>query len=571
MATVINTSSRHLVGIAVSVSLVIAGCVAKGPPADKTELLPYLTTELTVTLDPDSSPGTVAEHAFGIHASVYDNALHDPELGDQLREAGVTLMRWPGGGYSDNYHWSDHSMTPWYSDAGVPRGGYLARGTDFGSFVSVIDGAQVTAMITVNYGSNLQGEGPGEPKEAAAWVAYANGDPNDETVIGVDGAGNDWQTVGYWASLRASEPLDQDDGRNFLRIGRTDPVGIRYWEIGNEIFGNGYYPNAFELDLHAPYGTDVERLNNPALSPTTYGKGVVEYIDAMKAVDPNIQVGAVLVTPPSDYSWAPTWNDDVLKECGSQIDFGIIHFYPTPNSTNAGKVPKNQVPEIAQLLRQSLDEYCGDRAEQVGLALTEVGLRASSDGYIDPMSVGLYAADSYLTFSEQGFMNVDWLELHQGDFLSERDQSEGVAYKGISMAHRAAVPGSRWIAASSNSSDLSVHATLGDDGTLSLALVNPEPATLLDVWVDLQNMAVAQQGQRWDFSRDPEATDDEGNIVGPVSVSQQRKQDAFFDETAASGSGEQDQQSPMADADHLGVRLDLLPLSMSTLVFPPES
>ena len=31
------------------------------------------------------------------------------------------------------------------------------------------------ALITVNYGMNSLGTGGGEPKEAAAWVAYANG------------------------------------------------------------------------------------------------------------------------------------------------------------------------------------------------------------------------------------------------------------------------------------------------------------------------------------------------------------------------------------------------------------
>jgi hypothetical protein len=34
--------------------------------------------------------------------------------------------------------------------------------------VSVLDATGTQAMITVNYGSNLGGDGPGEPKEAAA-------------------------------------------------------------------------------------------------------------------------------------------------------------------------------------------------------------------------------------------------------------------------------------------------------------------------------------------------------------------------------------------------------------------
>jgi hypothetical protein len=45
--------------------------------------------------------------------------------------------------------------------------------------------------------------GDGTAEEAAAWVAYCNGKPADTTRIGVDSAGKDWQTAGYWAAKRA--------------------------------------------------------------------------------------------------------------------------------------------------------------------------------------------------------------------------------------------------------------------------------------------------------------------------------------------------------------------------------
>ncbi len=61
-------------------------------------------------------------------------------------------------------------------------------------------------------------------------------------------------TVGFGASLRAASSLTSDDGFKFLRIGHPEPIGVVYWAIGNEVFGNGYYEGrAFELDLHAPY------------------------------------------------------------------------------------------------------------------------------------------------------------------------------------------------------------------------------------------------------------------------------------------------------------------------------
>jgi alpha-L-arabinofuranosidase len=56
-----------------------------------------------------------------------------------------------------------------------------------------------TPILTVNYGSNTSGNGGGTPAFAAAWVQYAN------------------VTKGY---------------------------GVKYWEIGNEVYGNGEYGSA---------------------------------------------------------------------------------------------------------------------------------------------------------------------------------------------------------------------------------------------------------------------------------------------------------------------------------------
>ena len=98
------------------------------PPADaSTDSAPAALTAM-VTVDLTAPRRTVPPHAFGLHASVYDNGLHDPAVPALLDQAGVTLLRWPGGGYADNYPWSTHSLTPWYGDPSKP--GYLAADTE---------------------------------------------------------------------------------------------------------------------------------------------------------------------------------------------------------------------------------------------------------------------------------------------------------------------------------------------------------------------------------------------------------------------------------------------------------
>jgi hypothetical protein len=433
--------------------------------------------EAQVTVDFSETRVRVPPLAFGIHASVYDNSLHDPALSGQLQEGGVALLRWPGGGYSDNYHWSTHTMTPF---RGNPDDvGYLADGSDFGSFVSVFEDFGGTAMITVNYGSNLAGDGPGEPLEAAAWVAYANGDPEDEHSLGVDGSGNDWETVGAWASLRASSPLDEDDDRNLLRIAHPEPLDLQYWEIGNEVFGNGYYGEPqYEHDGHVPYD-GTRREGNPLLSGTTYGAGVVAYAKAMREVDPSIKIGAVLGTPPRDDSWGRSWNSDVLSECAKVIDFVSVHWYPSKQASEIVALPATEIETMTEELRAEFARHGRGDDDPLEIAMTELGGAPGHRLLQDaPQSLALFSADTYITAIEHGFVNLDWLELHNGTYLNERrwGQSQapgpGPAYYGIRLASLLAGPGDRLVEASSDHSSIVAHASRRADGTYGVLLID---------------------------------------------------------------------------------------------------
>ena len=256
-------------------------------------------TEATVTATFDTVGRTVSPELMGVHTSVYDGNMQLASTPEWLKAAGVKSLRYPGGSYADLYHWELNTGT-WTPAAGAGSNNiYIAANTDFGHFIGLLEKTGTSAVITVNYGMNPAGTGPGVAQEAAAWVAYANGDPASTAVIGVDRDGHDWQTVGYWAGLRASGPLPTDDGFNFLRINHPAPVGIKYWEVGNELYGNGYYYSGcgWEADVHYPYPPDggtacTGRMNNSALAPATYGMAVKEYAIAMKAVDPTISVGA---------------------------------------------------------------------------------------------------------------------------------------------------------------------------------------------------------------------------------------------------------------------------------------
>ena len=387
-----------------------------------------------VNVDATNVLTTMPITGLGIHTSPYYNNLSHALSDDRLNEAGVTTLRFGGGGYADVLHWSvarsgsgitGNGLSPWWGQPG--NFGYVGPGSDFGSFVRLLD--QVNsgqAVVTVNYGSAMkivgnQSQVPdfgGQPKEAAAWVAYANADASiygteNDIVLGVDQQGNDWKTAGYWARLRASTAAQYQtwattDGvfnsrNSFLAINSPEPVGIKYWEIGNETFGTAYYDNSsmatgYSVDYDLPYGND--RRGNPALSPAQYGQDVVEYSQLMKSIDPTIKIGAVLSTPPDDWDWdyypksgGPNnannkhWNPEVLAVAKNDIDFAMVHWYPWAGNeytdTNGNNVHDagesvNNGASLLDMPRQKLGPMIN------GTAITPAKAQASAIGLPPP-------------------------------------------------------------------------------------------------------------------------------------------------------------------------------------------
>jgi hypothetical protein len=478
--------------------------------------------------------------AMGVDVAAYDgNLTNDADI-PLLNNAGIIVLRYPGASYADKYHWSTHTVTP---TKGNPNDkAYLANGTDFGHFALFLDRFGGTAVITVNYGSNLQSNGPGEPKEAAAWVAYANGNPQDPREIGKDSVGNDWKTVGYWASLRAGQPLANDDGFNFLRIGHVPPLNIMVWEVGNEVYSNGYYQRdrkgGWEEDLHVPYEpveTDnlARRLKNPKLSPATYGSGVVAYSKEMKAVDPRISVGAVvypkevklvetrvnveggLNAQAGDTSWGEDWNQEVLKACGSTVDFVTLHWYAAPKTLPPDwksadpmdflATPRRALPGVFSELAKLLQKYAPGRP--VAFSVSELGLaswipvdvKRPELQHRDPYLLhGLFAADSYATLILVGAANIDWPELHKEPFLKD-DGTPGPVYYGLAMVHRLMNWGENMVLASSSHPLLSAYAARHRDGSLGLMLINKDWQFVATVKVKINGDALSATGTRWDW------------------------------------------------------------------------
>ncbi len=192
---------------------------------------------VNLSVDATRTVRTVDERVFGVNMVIWDQAGSTAQTISLLQTAGLRTLRFPGGSLSDTYVWSANKSY----DTTTGQLNTWSWFTSFPQFCSVVTGLNPPpqAFITANYGS-------GTPQMAAAWVAYANASATlagtgSDVMLGVDSRGTDWKTAGYWSALRAAAPLAADDGLNFLRLGRSSPFGLKYWEIGNECYGTWEY------------------------------------------------------------------------------------------------------------------------------------------------------------------------------------------------------------------------------------------------------------------------------------------------------------------------------------------
>ena len=486
--------------------------VASSPAENKTK----------VSVDVAKPMTLLYSTSIGAGFEVSDGKALDPATTQLLRDAGVTLLRYPGSGATGLFHWSTGSISNPYTKDKAP---YWPPQNGFPAAAAVADGLG-TALVAVNYGSNLDGSGGGEPAEAAAWVAYANGSPSSTQPIGKDSKGNDWKTVGYWASLRASVVLATDDGLNALRIGHARPLGIQLWTIGSEVWNSGFYgkSHAAEPDLHAgPVENSKEwgsHDSDARLGPAAYGAAVVQFAKAMKAVDSSIFIGASLVAPPtSDDKLGRNWNGDVLKSACANMDFAAVSFVEGGATLPPDYKKMDETELLLYALAKDYQELTRDLLEKYKrfcpagktppLAVTNMGVQTWPK--VDrPVAVALFAADAMARLIEAGAYSVVWSPMHSPHFLD--DDAPKPAYNGLKLLHLIAPKaGDSFVAAESQLPTLAVHAVKRADGGLGLLFINKDFQQSVTVKVSIAGFNVGTKGTRYDYG--PESVKNNAGIA----------------------------------------------------------
>ena len=217
----------------------------------------------------------------------------------KIRGLRPAFIRWPGGNVGQDYHWiwgvGPRDLRPtwvnmaWDEDPEPADFGtleYLAFCQALGAEPNIVVNVEGRG-VTVAEAAALRAEGKdiysesrqATDQDAADWVEYVNG------------------------------PVTSPFGKLRAAHGHPEPFGVKYWEIGNEIWG------------------DWVRGHSDA---ATYAANARRYIRAMKAVDPSIKIIAV---GHNDMDW----NRVVLREIGGEIDMLSIHHYYGQDDSPGGR------------------------------------------------------------------------------------------------------------------------------------------------------------------------------------------------------------------------------------------
>jgi len=333
--------------------------------------------------------------------------------------------------------------------------------------------------------------GTGTPEEAADWVRYAN------------------VTRGY---------------------------GFKYWEIGNECFGS--------------WETDRRARPHDAYS---YAVAARDYIAAMKAADPTIKIGVVVVTGENAYAnytdhpatnprtgqthngWTPVLLE-TLRTLGVTPDFVIYHRYEqNPGGEDDAALlqsSKSWAADAADLRRQ-LDDYLGAASAPVELVCTEANSVSSLPGKQTTSLVGgLFYADSFGQILQTEFTTRMWWDLRNGQERNNNNNSllygwrQYGDYGLVSAASEPyptyfasklmslfTAPGDRVVQAASNYNLLAAYAVKRAGGMLALLLINKSPASAVDARISLTASAAASVATVHAYGK---AQDDAAHMgVGP--------------------------------------------------------
>ena len=374
-----------------------------------------------------------------------------------LKELNAPLYRWPGGNFVSGYDWRD-GIGP--RDRRPPRKNPAWTGVEhndfgFNEFIHFCRLVDAEPLVTVNTGF-------GDAYSAAAQLEYSNG--STDTLMG---------------ALRAKN-------------GDPEPFNVRYWCIGNEMWGRwqlGYMSLRHYVQKHN------------------------WVVDKMREVDPDII--------PIASGNAGKWSEGLLKDCSDHIDLIAEHFYCQEKSDLIEHTSQNadriqQKVAFHQDLRKKLDTLKG---KDIRIAMTEwnywygphvfgeLGTRYfHKDGLGIARGLHEYFRHSNMIFMANYAQTVNVIGCIKTSKTAAAFETTGLVLK-LYRDHFGNVP----VAVTGDASPLDVSAAwAGNRRALTIGVVNPTEQEQ-ELTIDLRGARFRRSGKLWRIAHsDPMAYNEPG-------------------------------------------------------------
>lgn len=267
----------------------------------------------------------------------------------------------------------------------------------------------------------------------------------------------------FTANLGSGTPQLAADWVRHTNVVRKSGPKVKLWEIGNELYGTWHHH-------YDQWGKD---------GGTAYGKRAREFILAMKAVDPTIQVTVV-------WMLAGDWNQKVFAQVADVVDGVNVHHYAQTSGAENDEgllAASSEVDQVMRKVRAQLDQL-GTKGRKYGIWLTEWN---SVDFNPGPQSLShvqaLYVADymGHLAQSPIEIANIwnihNGREARRGDYglLATTGDPDGTnarrpSYWGLRLASRSLK--GKLQDGRTDQESLSGWLSRGPDGKLGLLFVN---------------------------------------------------------------------------------------------------
>ncbi len=247
---------------------------------------------IVVKINAADTLAKVSKYIFGNAVAVWvSENVNTPLLVDHLKKLSPTLLRYPGGSWSDVFFWNANpgdlpAMIPDGVNGGVPAplGPHSGPSVSINpaSYYGLRNSLGSQGLITVNYGYARYGLGA-KPVERAAHYAA------------------DW--------------VRSDHGRT------------KFWEIGNE--NGGPWEAGWMIDTTANQDGQPD-----TISGALYGQHFKVFADSMRAaaaeIGATIYIGAQILHFDGTTDWNVVnhdWNAGVFSALGNAADFYVMHNY----------------------------------------------------------------------------------------------------------------------------------------------------------------------------------------------------------------------------------------------------